>query len=538
MRVTPPRPEVGLPLQYANIRELTEDERQAFEDAIATVGAFGAGWGHYKLVDAAEAVSDAVAQLAANAKAAEGKINSHDVDRIRWTLRELAREAASRMADCTAKGGGCADAVAAVAPDRLARWCEHIAGGAEPGVIAGNMNGAAVAGVTGIDDLGPTQAMAAMDVVSGVLQFCTRLSDAELIAAEPELETACMVLMGAMAEVMWGRPVLSTIPTPGPGDGISFTPMDLPLEAVPHVLGACQLAHARAEAAARPRPVPPRPAGHAAGPTAPEQADPGEPAGADAAGGGDADPPDGSERDAAAGQPDGEEPPGETRTIDPAVDLVALAREAGALASETEQAWSDALNAVRGSVVADITGRTTSLLNALYREVMAQQAADAAAGLSTGLPGVPTPTDAANAFKQEPTGQQAVIQHGLAMVHAVEELARALAGLREPDRTTINPVDGSERSWWSHEGFMRVRTAAEMAVRVVAGPPRGVEYERGAQMRLAFNAWDAGLPEAALVYLAASLDPVVAGTPAAEVYELTKTVAAPSGTASRSPSTS
>jgi hypothetical protein len=184
---------------------------------------------------------------------------------------------------------------------------------------------------------------------------------------------------------------------------------------------------------------------------------------------------------------------------------------------------------VRGSVVADITGRTTSLLNALYREVMAQQAADAAAGLSTGLPGVPTPTDAANAFKQEPTGQQAVIQHGLAMVHAVEELARALAGLREPDRTTINPVDGSERSWWSHEGFMRVRTAAEMAVRVVAGPPRGVEYERGAQMRLAFNAWDAGLPEAALVYLAASLDPVVAGTPAAEVYELTKTVAAAIG---------
>jgi hypothetical protein len=169
------------------------------------------------------------------------------------------------------------------------------------------------------------------------------------------------------------------------------------------------------------------------------------------------------------------------------------------------------------------------LLNALYREVIAQQAADAAAGLSTGLPGVPTPTDAANAFEQEPTGQQAVIQHGLAMVHAVEELARALAGLRESDRMTINPVDGSERSWWSHEGFTRVRTAAEMAVRVVAGPPQGVEYERGVQMTLAFNAWDAGLPEAALVYLAASLDPVVASTQAAEVYGLTKTLAAAIG---------
>jgi delta-aminolevulinic acid dehydratase/porphobilinogen synthase len=86
-----------------------------------TVSAFGAGWGHYKLVDAAEAVSDAFAQLAANAKAAEVTINSHDVDRIRWALREFGREAASWMADCTAKGGGCADAVAVAAPDRLAR---------------------------------------------------------------------------------------------------------------------------------------------------------------------------------------------------------------------------------------------------------------------------------------------------------------------------------------------------------------------------------------------------------------------------------
>lgn len=73
MRVTPPRPEVGLPLHYPNIRELTEDEWQAFEDATATVGAFGAGWGHYKLVDAAKAVSDAIVQLAANAKAAGGE---------------------------------------------------------------------------------------------------------------------------------------------------------------------------------------------------------------------------------------------------------------------------------------------------------------------------------------------------------------------------------------------------------------------------------------------------------------------------------
>ncbi len=530
MRVTASRPDVGIPVQYADIRELTDADRAAFEDAIETIGAFGATWGHYRLVDAAEGVSNAVTQLAANAKAADGRINNHDLDRVRWTIAEFASEAASRMADGATKGGGCADAVAAVAPNVLARWCEHVAGGAQPGLVAGDMDGEPLVAITGIDDLEPGQAMTAMEVVSGILQLCTRISDAELLAAEPELEAACRVLMGAVAEVMWGRPVLATIPSVRTDDGVSFTPMDLPLEMVPHVLGACQLARARADAAAGPAPAPPG-RGQAAGPpggVTAEPADPGTPAGADAPGG-IADPPDGSDSDEAVEEPEGESTPGDVRTIDPAVDLVALAREAVAIASETEQAWSGALSELRVPVIADITGRVTSLLNALYREVMVRQAADEAAGHSTRLPGVPTPVDNANAFEEEPTGQQSVIQQGLAMVHAIEELVSALAGLRAPDRTSINVVDGSERSWWSHEGFMRVRTAAEMAIRVVVEPPPEVEYQRGVEMTLALNAWNAGLPEAALVYLSASLDPAVASTPAAEVFALTKTVAAAIG---------
>lgn len=519
MRVTSPRPEVGLPMEFTWVRELTPTEHTEFLEAIDVLGAFGPSWGHNRLVAAAAVVADALGQLADNAKAAEGRLNSHDLDRVRWSLTEVAGLAADRITAAADKGGRCTEAVAAAAAHRFAKWCQQVADGTALALVAGlDSDQQVVVGVAEIDGLSPTQVIGAMEVVSGVLMFCTPISDAELLDAEADLEAASKVLMAAVAQVLWGRPVLAPIPTPGDDASISLTQTQLPLEMIGYVLGACRLAHTRTDPPppGTPMPVPVAPPtdepAASTGPTPTIKAGPDEPGLIEGVAG--------------AGDTEAIQ---ELNTIPPVVDLAALAREAAALGTETEKAWSDALALVRGQAVADITARGASLLNALYREMHTQEATDVAAGHSTGLPGVPTPPAAANLFEQHPTGQQGVTQHALATALAAEDLIHAMSGLREPDRTNLNLVDGTERSWWSHEGFMRVRRAAEVAVRVVTGTPPGDEYERGVQMTLAYNAWDAGLPEAALVHFAASLEPGLATGPVAGVHALTRSLAAAIG---------
>ncbi len=506
LRETSKVPELGLEMTLTKIRDIDVDEYQRIDEAAALFSRFTTDWPHSTAVRHAEAFFDSVKSMEASAKRAVGQISLADIRRVRATLEAFAKCVASWVTD--AAGGPLSEPADMASDAEPVKVCKQIAGDNSYSIaLEHRATGAIAVGLKGVLPDSSDRTVYASRLVSESLLACGPIGDAELEAAEPGLLAAGSLLMGILAEVVWGRPVLNPANIDADGEQMQLELRSIGLHMIEPVLTACAVARKRRDRTAAVKVPddfePSRMVSTAtvATPSSDEQSHErvdvefdNETAGVTEAG-------------VIAGS--SKESDGATSIIDGSfshprpADPRAVLNEATSFGAESERRWSDALGPAVSTDIAGIRARVGSLMNALYAEMAAAEVA----GLSTPLPGLPLDLAAANHLEADPRGQDLVTQHGIALVYAVSELGSALAALEQPTAVSLKLPEGTVTSWWSQQGFTRVHDAARMAWRVVVGPEADAERRRGQMATLAAEAWTAGLPEAALMYVIGAVDP-------------------------------
>jgi hypothetical protein len=347
--------------------------------------------------------------------------------------------------------------------------CERIAAGEIPTLMANDESQISVRFDDGVQ-------VDAIGLALGGLAACEPLAETELVETESSLLSAGALIMGLRAEVVWGEPALVHSQELHLGK-MDITPQPIEWRRVEPVLTACAIA--RAALAQR------------SGTTAPVIVAKGSP------------PSDSSTVDSEAVGNDVPNSPeegssAESLSVGPSAepaDLAAFLREVVSIAQTTEQRWSEALGAAVGDDVGDLVAKGRSLLAALGRQVIQED------GAGPVLPGIPLTPATANGLSVMPEGAQREIQHAIAVVQVLAELALAIEALRRPTGLRITLPEGTVTSWWTQHGFNHVQYRAEMATRVVMQDASDPSADRARMGLLAQAAWTAGLPEAAIVYL-------------------------------------
>jgi len=528
-------PQLGLLTQLVKIRTVDVDEYERIADAEALFNRFGTNGWHTVAVRQAQMLLDTIGRLQDSANQAAGQINTADLERVRRALEAFADHITRWVRD-GAEDGPLAEPAAIAANTMPVRVCIHVADGDPFKVVVGQRPTGEI--VVGLQDVLPDSSDTIIDpvrVVSESLVACRPIADAELEAAESELLAAGSFLLGFLAEVVWGRPVLIPAGSDSDGERMHLNLRRIELQNIEPVLTACAVARNRqagntigekTQPSKRNRMISTATAVRSTTDPEPYETidiafdgemtlDTGE---AESAADTSSASPSDANRSAAVT---------EGNTGPPrAADLAALLQEATTLATETERRWSDALGVAVSDDIAGILARAGSLLSALYAEVAARQTTEQAAGLSSLLPGIPLDADTANLLDAEPQGQDRVTQHGLALAFAFDEVTRAIAALEQPTAMSLRLPEGTVMSWWRQHGFSHVHAAARMTWRVVDEPHSDAGRHWQDMEILAEEAWTAGLPEAALIYVIGTLDPEAeeAG-PFANAYHMLKVAA-------------
>jgi hypothetical protein len=172
--------------------------------------------------------------------------------------------------------------------------------------------------------------------------------------------------------------------------------------------------------------------------------------------------------------------------------MAAFVHEATSLAQTTERRWSKALGETIDNDIKDVAARARSLLMSLGRLVVQEGEGEPV------LPQIPLTPVTANGLSLTPDDEQQDVQHGIAVIQVMLELAQALEALSQPTGWQIDLLQGKATSWWTQHGFNHVQYRGELATRVVADRAFGRPIFRRQMTVLAQSAWTAGLPEAAI----------------------------------------
>ena len=483
-RMTNPIPEQGIPASISEIRPMDDNEHQRLVAAEDLMNRYGPTWQNTTAVHNAVVFTQALERMEAGRAQAGGQVNEADLNRVSGALRTFAEHVTDWIAGAAAMAGPVGDAAGIVVGTVPLVLCQRIAGGESPVVIADEPHRARAC-----FEGGPQAD--ANTLIAASLNACQLVAEADLIEAEPSLLAAGTVIMGLRAEVVWGEPTLMRT---GEFGGTSVSPRPIEWRRVEPILRACAIA--RSAVARRSNGADP---GGPSVDTSPAEAV----TSSDAPGEG-----------AAAETPMGTPPPESTVSGSPyaaPVDMAAFVNEATSFAQTTERRWSEALGATIGDDIKDLTARAQTLLATLGRRVIH------AGGGGPALPAIPLSPATANWLSLAPEGEQREVQHGIAAVQVISELAQAIQMLSRPTGHRIDLSQGAVTSWWTQHGFNHVQYRAEMAARVIA--ESGPALSRQLMALLAQAAWTAGLPEACIVYLVRALHPAdESNGPLADAY--------------------
>jgi len=475
-RMINPVPEKNLPASIIGIRPLSVTEHHQVTAAEEVFNLFGPNWPHTRAVHFAQALGHARERLEDGKAKANGAVNESDLTRVSGALRNFATCVSEWLAAAASGSDPVSHAASVAVMTAPVMLCERIAGGEIPTLMANDESRISVRFYDGVQ-------VDAIGLALGGLAACEPLAETELVETEPSLLSAGALIMGLRAEVVWGEPALVHSQELHLGK-MDITPQPIEWRRVEPVLTACAIA--RAALAQR------------SGTTAPVIVAKGSP------------PSDSSTVDSEAVGNDVPNSPeegssAESLSVGPSAepaDLAAFLREVVSIAQTTEQRWSEALGAAVGDDVGDLVAKGRSLLAALGRQVIQED------GAGPVLPGIPLTPATANGLSVMPEGAQREIQHAIAVVQVLAELALAIEALRRPTGLRITLPEGTVTSWWTQHGFNHVQYRAEMATRVVMQDASDPSADRARMGLLAQAAWTAGLPEAAIVYLVGTLDPV------------------------------
>lgn len=170
---------------------------------------------------------------------------------------------------------------------------------------------------------------------------------------------------------------------------------------------------------------------------------------------------------------------------------------------QVEAAWSEALDATRGSHIEQLTEQLGALASVLLHEINLEETRR---GEPIRLPGLPLHPAVAGSLVINPDDNTRDRQQALAITLAFEDLARALGALRAPTQGVIDLVDGTVRSWWSQEGFTRLNRLTGQVVRVARSNDTSEADHLRAMAAAALDASAHGMPEAAVLYLLGAFD--------------------------------
>jgi hypothetical protein len=479
--MTAPIPEQGLATTLNVIRPLDDSEHRHVVEAEEILNRFGPTWPHTVAIHLAAAFIKAVQRMEVGGSQTGGQVNESDLGRVSGSLGTFAEHVTHWIAGTTSKPGLVADVAAVVAGTPPVILCQRIASG-EASVLAAGTPQQVVVRLNG-----STQVDAGQLVMSS-LSACRALADAELVEAEPSLLVAGAVVMGLRAEVVWGEPTLLRTGDVQPGK-MELSPHPIEWQKVGPIMTACAIARAAvAQRSGNAVPAVPPPDG------APEEVVS----------------PQGPPPDPPTVQDDSTEDPPESDilvdhssnspTAAPA-DIASLLHEVTSLAQSTEQRWSKALGESISDDISDFVARARSLAASLAR----LEIQDGKGGPV--LPDIPLTAASANELSLTPNGEQREVQHGVAVIQVLLELAQAIDSLSRPTGLKVDLLQGTPTSWWTQHGFNHLQYRAEMANRVVTEGAMDPARLRNQMSRLALAAWTAGLPEATIVYLVGALDP-------------------------------
>jgi hypothetical protein len=490
-------PEKGLATTFSQIRQLDDGEHERVTEAEELFDHFGPTWPHTTAVRIAGAFAQALERLEAGRALVGGAVNESDLSRALGALHSFAEHVTNWIADATSARGPVADTASVAAGSVPVMLCKRIAGGEIPNLLMGEPHQITV-------DFEGGASVGAAWLVTASLSVCRSVADTELVEAEPSLLAAGALIMGLRAEVVWGEPTLLSTREVHPSE-MNLTPQPIQWQRVEPILTACAVARAA---------VSPRSGG-----TAPAEASMDAPP-ATGARMPESPPASGDGESYASGE-DG--PPNDASSSGPRyapVDMAAFVHEATSLAQTTERRWSKALGETIDNDIKDVAARARSLLMSLGRLVVQEGEGEPV------LPQIPLTPVTANGLSLTPDDEQQDVQHGIAVIQVMLELAQALEALSQPTGWQIDLLQGKATSWWTQHGFNHVQYRGELATRVVADRAFGRPIFRRQMTVLAQSAWTAGLPEAAIIYLAGALDPVTeAAGPLATAFATLKMAA-------------
>jgi hypothetical protein len=523
-------PQRGLPGELTFVREVNNEERSRLLEAERLLDRHGAGRPFERIVRSGRATAANCDALVTALSRASGVLNPADLNRVAWSLAAFAKDvtvwleavsAAPELADVLAS----ASAVPAVAS------CRRLASPDAPRIVVHlDPAGEPLVAVAGDEASNDEPILGVVHLVTAALASISAVDDAQLTAIEPQLLVAGALVMGTLAEVVYGQPVLlrhegrttATASTPAKRH---MTVHSVEVWKVAPVLLACAAARQAAidQAAGVQHDTLDQDPAHAGVAIEPQIAVPAPTVTGD---------PDTSE----AGGPVSTAQHVASASVDaaPLDDVEAFLVEATNFALTTEQRWSGALGAAIGEDAADVRARGESVLGAVYQQILRDDAHVCAAGYSTRLPSIPLTVDDANGLQLAPKGQQQVTQREVASIQVVQSLLQALSALQGPTHRRLDLRSGRVSSWWRQDVFVRVHEQSALAARtILLAPLEPSAWRELAEVR-AQQAWDLGMVEAAGVYLVNALDPEVEATgPLARAHVVLREAAArvASGTA-------
>jgi hypothetical protein len=478
--MTAPIPEQGLATTLSVIRPLDDSEYGRIVEAEEILNRFGPTWPHTVAIHLATAFIEAVQQMESGGSQTGGQINESDLRRVSGSLGTFAEHVSHWIAGKLSTPGPVADVAAVVADTPSVILCQSIESGEASVLIAGTPQHVVVR----LND--STQVDAGQLLISS-LNACRVLADAELIEAEPSLFAAGTIVMGLWAEVVWGEPTLLRTGEVLPGK-MELAPQPIEWQKVGPIMSACAIARAAvAQRSGNVMPAMPPPDG---GPQL--VSPPGQPSDSPTV-----------QDDSTQDPPEGDDLVDDSAhsPIPAPADMASFLHEVTSLAQSTEQRWSKALGESISDDISDFVARARSLAASLAR----LEIQDGKGGPV--LPDVPLTTASANELSLAPNGEQREVQHGVAVIQVLLELAQAIDSLSRPTGLKVDLLQGTATSWWTQHGFNHVQYRAEMANRVVTEGAMDPARMRNQMSRLALSAWTAGLPEATVMYLVGALDP-------------------------------
>lgn len=485
VRQTPPRPDLGLEGTLAGIRDVPQDELARISLLEGSFERFGPRWGYAKAEFAAHLVADSMQNLRDGASRTGGQINEADTNHLGATLRNFALAATGYANDLTLDTSQSQENSSA----RYVSHCHYLLTAEQ---VAFTMTQSPPRGEISVSFSPPGVLDSALQDVE-ILHFVTRTmtelmahADRELLNARDELIVAGQALMGYLAEVAYGYPVLvENFGTRSETGQHNWTTRSIRLDLIAPTLTACDAARARI-----PRQFPDHvpsenTADHTHKSAIPENGE---------------DNPSGVVSDQLQSSSVDHDETTMTADRSETIDAELLLREVAGVSMELEARWSRALADSLPDDFSSLRGRLESLIAEVYREVNRQGRHVVDQGFTEALPQLPLTIESANALLVHPTGQNLISQNAIAKVRAIEMLIQCLRELNEPHPHIVDAELGVV-TWWDQAQFQRVRDLCRFAARAYGMTETDTEDRWHADVQRALIARDSGLSEAVSLYL-------------------------------------